>query len=224
MDGDLGLSASVQLFSAWSQTSHDQLSRLYIVAKDPIATMNQTNAIYHIPCRSHTGHGPCPKSYIGRMSTSIHERLTHHESSVRHSKNDSSLFMHISSAQGEHVIDYDNVSIVDQTTRQTELHIREAWHIHNGIDLMNLAKDCSTLQGPCKGHWKVNQSPFLKTASRPHQLKQTRPILTQTLTEEIHPTTAHDHLADRTHGPTLPPTMEPAVPIHRQNLRTCTPK
>ena len=141
--------------------AHDQLYRLYSIAKDQLPDGAVTNVIYSIPCKPVDG-SICNTTYIGQTSLSLRKRITNHRSTYNTRPLASSLFAHVSGQPGEHAIDFDRPSILDHAQKRRELYIRQAWAIQNSTNIMNAALECTPLPGPYRGLQQAANSAHLK--------------------------------------------------------------
>ena len=78
--------------------------------------LKNSRVIYRINCRD------CEKFYIGKTERILHYRLKEHRSCLT-----SAVFQH--SREVKHVIDYDNIQILDKATSDRKLQIKEVFYI-----------------------------------------------------------------------------------------------
>ena len=82
-------------------TLHQQLVRL----KDPTPTMQTSNVVYSIPCRT------CSKVYVGQTGCLLGARIQQHKSAVKHAKTEESAVVeHV--WVDKHQIDFQSVTVL----------------------------------------------------------------------------------------------------------------
>ena len=113
---------------------HCTLWRLLVHPKDKIRNLKKANCVYRIPCKS------CDKSYVGETGRSLELRIKEHRKEAeksesrpytRSSKSLASSENHKSAntdhvVTDNHVMDWDNIRVLDREENRTRRWIKEA--------------------------------------------------------------------------------------------------
>ncbi|KAJ8977068.1 hypothetical protein NQ317_017230 [Molorchus minor] len=110
---------------------------LFSKLKDKDDKLHSSNVIYSINCKD------CNKNYIGQTSRCLKDRITSHKSDIRCNKQTCTLAKHV--LDTNHIMDYDNVQILE---KENNLHKRlflEMSHIFKDANTINSRKDIEGL-------------------------------------------------------------------------------
>ena len=124
---------------------HCTLRRLLVHPKDKVRTLKKANCVYRIPCKS------CDKSYVGETGRSLGLRMEEHRKEAeksesrpytRSSKSLAATEIHKSAITDHvvtenHVMDWDNIRVLDREEDRTRRWIKEAIWIRKSVPVLN---------------------------------------------------------------------------------------
>ena len=124
---------------------HCTLRRLLVHPKDKVRNLKKANCVYRIPCKN------CNKSYVGETGRSLGLRMEEHRKEAensesrpytRSSKSSAVSEIHKSAitdhvATDNHVMDWDNIRVLDREEDRTRRWIKEAIWIRRSMPVMN---------------------------------------------------------------------------------------
>ena len=124
---------------------HCTLRRLLVHPKDKVRTLKKANCVYRIPCKS------CDKSYVGETGRSLGLRMEEHRKEAeksesrpytRSSKSLAASEIHKSAIMDHvvtenHVMDWDNIRVLDREEDRTRRWIKEAIWIRKSVPVLN---------------------------------------------------------------------------------------
>ena len=124
---------------------HCTLRRLLVHPKDKVKTLKKANCVYRIPCKN------CDKSYAGETGRSLGLRMEEHRKEAEKSESrpytrsskslavseihKSAITDHV--VTDNHVMDWDNIRVLDREEDRTRRWIKEAIWIRKSVPVMN---------------------------------------------------------------------------------------
>ena len=101
---------------ATSFRPHTTLRKLFVAPKDPVPIDKRSGCVYELSCQQ------CSATYIGQTGRQLGQRIKEHKSSAP-SRIPSAVKEH--STEAHHIIDWDNVKILDREDREFPSQIKE---------------------------------------------------------------------------------------------------
>jgi predicted GIY-YIG superfamily endonuclease len=105
------------------------LRQLLVAPKDKIPKEEQCGCIYRITCKD------CEQCYIGESGRTLKTRLKEHRKGIQDLTPSSAVAEHAQSKQ--HLIDWENVKIIDKESHLMARKIKEAIHIRKNKPKLN---------------------------------------------------------------------------------------
>ena len=101
---------------------HNTLSQQLVRLKDPTPTMQTSNVVYSIPCRT------CSKVYVGETGRLLGVRIQEHKSAVKHAKmEESAVAEHV--WVDKHQMDFQSVTVLAHEPNLQRRLALESWYI-----------------------------------------------------------------------------------------------
>jgi hypothetical protein len=117
--------------------------------------------IYEIKCQS------CPQTYIGQTKREVEIRMKEHLADIKHARTDkSAVASHVWLSDGEHIIQKDDIRIIEKEAR---------WYHRNFKEALWIQKTGATAMNQDSG-WKINPiwtSLIIPTLNIPPRIKDT---------------------------------------------------
>ena len=121
---------------------HRTLRNMLVHPKDKIKQEDKTGVVYQIPCKN------CERVYIGETARSLGERVSEHKKDVMSNTKKNYTRATRKESQGEynksaitdhcnkynHIVDWDNIKVLEMEDNTTARRIREAIHIKKTHD------------------------------------------------------------------------------------------
>ena len=101
---------------------HNTLRQQLVTLKDPTPTMQTSNVIYSIRCRT------CSKVYVGQTGCLLGARIQEHKSAVKHAKmEESAVAEHV--WVDKHQMDFQSVTVLAREPNLLKHLAFESWYI-----------------------------------------------------------------------------------------------
>ena len=114
---------------------------LFSRLKDTVPVMQRSNVVYQVKCS-------CGLVYVGQTLQHLEKRLSNHQYHIKiKDETHSALCHHIINKEpnSEHIVDWDNTTILHTENNQQKRDIMEMIHIKTTRNVMNKQTECKFL-------------------------------------------------------------------------------